>query len=95
MSDTYGAKHLLFLKTFSYIKFTRIFLISGCCHTAEDEQTPSEQNVSVEVPQRNTKKIDLSSQKVCPWDMGNLALEGDLCGPEVLRTNPGQTLLMG
>ncbi|XDB60540.1 hypothetical protein AB1E18_013908 [Capra hircus] len=35
----------------------------GCCHTAEDEQTPSEQNVSVEVPQRNTKKTDLSSQK--------------------------------
>ncbi|MXQ97704.1 hypothetical protein E5288_WYG007421 [Bos mutus] len=65
---------------------------SGCCHTAEDEQTPSEQNVSVEVPQRNTKKTDLSSQKVCPWDMGNLALEGGLRGPEVLRTNPGQTL---
>ncbi|XP_070628472.1 zinc finger protein 547-like isoform X1 [Bos indicus] len=64
----------------------------GCWHTAEDEQTPSEQNVSVEVPQRNTKKTDLSSQKVCPWDMGNLALEGGLCGPEVLRTNPGQTL---
>ncbi|XDA83950.1 hypothetical protein R6Z07M_013802 [Ovis aries] len=63
----------------------------GCSHTAEDEQTPSEQNVSVEVPQRNTKKTDLSSQKVCPWEMGNLALEGGLCGPEVLRTNPGQT----
>ncbi|XDC82629.1 hypothetical protein R6Z07F_013802 [Ovis aries] len=63
----------------------------GCCHTAEDEQTPSEQNVSVEVPQRNTKKTDLSSQKVCPWELGNLALEGGLCGPEVLRTNPGQT----
>ncbi|XP_040092324.1 zinc finger protein interacting with ribonucleoprotein K-like [Oryx dammah] len=64
----------------------------GCCHTAEDEQTPSEQNGSVEVPQRNTKKTDLSSQKVCPWEMGNLALEGGLCGPKVLRTNPGQTL---
>ncbi|XP_043756377.1 zinc finger protein 547-like isoform X3 [Cervus elaphus] len=64
----------------------------GCCHTAEDEQTPSEQNFSVEVPQRNTQKTDLSSQKICPWEMGNLALEGGLCVPEVLRTNPGQTL---
>ena len=34
----------------------------------------------------------ISTRLICPWDMGNLALEGGLCGPEVLRTNPGQTL---
>uniref|UniRef100_A0A8B9XIS1 Uncharacterized protein n=2 Tax=Bos TaxID=9903 RepID=A0A8B9XIS1_BOSMU len=38
----------------------------GCWHTAEDEQTPSEQNVSVEVPQRNTKRQTCPARRSVP-----------------------------
>ncbi|XP_057575667.1 zinc finger protein 772-like isoform X3 [Hippopotamus amphibius kiboko] len=64
----------------------------GHWHGAEDKQTPSEQNVSVDVRQINTSKADLSTQKACPWEMCSLALEGGLHLAEDLGTDPGQKL---
>ncbi|XP_059760255.1 zinc finger protein OZF-like [Balaenoptera ricei] len=64
----------------------------GCWYMAENKQTPSEQNVSVEVPQINTSEADLSTLKSYPWERYCLYLEGGLHLAEDLGTNPGQKL---
>ena len=53
-----GAAH----STKTYVKFLLISLVSGCWHGIKVKQRTSEQHVSVEVPQRNTSEIDLSTQ---------------------------------
>ncbi|TKC35361.1 hypothetical protein EI555_021194 [Monodon monoceros] len=67
-------------------------LSPGCWHRAEDEETLSEQKVSVEVPPINTSKTDLSTLKSYPWQRFCLYLEGGLHLAEDLGTNPGQKL---
>eukprot|EP00070_Physeter_catodon_P027295 XP_028334189.1 zinc finger protein 211-like [Physeter catodon] len=63
----------------------------GCWYGVEVKETPSEQNDSVEVPQINTSKTNLSTQKGCPWEIGSLELEDGVHLAEDLGTNPSQT----
>ncbi|KAF5929521.1 hypothetical protein HPG69_007275, partial [Diceros bicornis minor] len=69
-----------------------LFASLGCSGGAEDEEIPSEQNVSIEVLQINTPKAYLSTQKVHPWEMCGLDSEGDLHLAEDLGANPEQKL---
>lgn len=89
MSDTY----LIFVmglppSTKIYMKFIHMSVLSGCSHGAEVKETPSEQNVFVEMPRINTSKTNLSTQKGCPWEIGSLELEGGVHLAEELGTNP-------
>ncbi|TKC39454.1 hypothetical protein EI555_015711, partial [Monodon monoceros] len=61
-------------------------------HEVEDKEIPSEQNVSVEVPQINISKEDLSTQKAYPYERCSLYLKSGLHVGEDLGTNPGQKL---
>ncbi|XP_030616068.1 zinc finger protein 773-like [Delphinapterus leucas] len=61
-------------------------------HEVEDKEIPSEQNVSVEVPQINISKEDLSTQKAYPYERCSLYLKSALHVGEDLGTNPGQKL---
>uniref|UniRef100_A0A8C3YIH5 Uncharacterized protein n=1 Tax=Catagonus wagneri TaxID=51154 RepID=A0A8C3YIH5_9CETA len=63
----------------------------GCWPGAEDKETPGK-NISVEMPQINTSKADLSTQKAYSCEKCFLDLEGRLHLPEELGTNPGQKL---
>ena len=83
-----GAAH----STKIYVKFLLISLVSGYWHGIKVKQRTSEQNVSVEVPQKNTSKIDLSTQKTSPWEMCSLNVKGGAYVAEDLGINCGQTL---
>nr|XP_020764946.1 zinc finger protein 547-like isoform X4 [Odocoileus virginianus texanus] len=81
-------------RLYCYVMLETFALVAslGCWQRAEMKEKTSEHNTSVEVPQIITSKTDLSIQKACPWEMGNLDVEGGLRLAEDLGVNPVQTL---